>query len=175
MKQLRAGGSRAFDGAGPHFGVPTVMVHTDMFVRVVRSTVRTNGMPRMRAAFVPQSVMGKTPRELRADVDGLDPVTGRPFMQEVIEELTTPVAGEDLAGETFERTTPRFVEPDSEENLHELFLANHWTDTLPIVLPTEKRVARMLAGTSHRPDEILGACGRPATAKRGRSTWRRSR
>ena len=139
-----------------HFGVPTVMVHTDMFERVVRSTVRTNGMARMRAAFVPQPVMGKTPEELRAYVNGLDPVTRRPFMQEVIEGLTAPLLAQDIAGETFERSTPRFVEPDSEENLQQLFLANNWTDTLPIVVPTEERVARMLSATSHRPDEMVG-------------------
>ena len=32
--------------------------------------------------------MGKSPKELRAYVDGNDPVTGRPVMQEVIEGLT---------------------------------------------------------------------------------------
>ncbi len=45
----------------------------------------------------------------------------------------------------FERTTPRLVEPDTEDNLQRLFLENNWTDGLPVVLPTEKRVAAMLA------------------------------
>src|SRR4029077_4763893 len=39
---------------------------------------------------------------------------------------------------------------------------NHWTDYLPIILPTEERVSRMLAGTSHAPDEVVGRL-RPAT------------
>src|SRR3954453_11055927 len=56
----------------------------------------------------------------------------------------------------FDRTTPRLVEPDTEENLQALFLDNKWTDGLPIVLPTEKRVAAMLAATSRKPDEIVG-------------------
>src|SRR2546430_15052929 len=56
----------------------------------------------------------------------------------------------------YDRTTPRLVEPDSEENLQQQFLDNKWTDGLPIVLPTEKRVAAMLAGTSRKPDEIVG-------------------
>src|SRR5438477_7801211 len=56
----------------------------------------------------------------------------------------------------YERTTPRVVEPDSEENLQRLFLENNWTDGLPIVLPTEKRVAAMLAATSRKPDEVVG-------------------
>src|SRR5215207_5650315 len=56
----------------------------------------------------------------------------------------------------FERTTPRLVEPDTEDKLQQLFLENKWTDGLPVVLPTEKRVAAMLAGTSRKPDEIVG-------------------
>ncbi|HLQ93888.1 MAG TPA: hypothetical protein VK148_28040 [Xanthobacteraceae bacterium] len=56
----------------------------------------------------------------------------------------------------YERTTPRLVEPDTEGNLQQQFLDNKWTDGLPIVLPTEKRVAAMLAGTSRKPDEVVG-------------------
>jgi hypothetical protein len=56
----------------------------------------------------------------------------------------------------FERTTPRLVEPDTEDNLQRLFRENNWTDGLPIVLPTEKRIAAMLAHTSREPDEIVG-------------------
>jgi hypothetical protein len=143
----------SLDGA---FGVPTVMLHTATFERVVRSTARMHGMPRMRAAFVPMPVMGKTPIELRAYVDGNDPTTGRPVMQEIVDGLTRSLEAVDVAGESFERSTPRFVAPDNEQNLHELFLSNHWTDTLPIVLPTDDLVQQMLAHTSHGPDEIVG-------------------
>src|SRR6186997_2522460 len=57
---------------------------------------------------------------------------------------------------TFERTTPRELDPDTEDNLQRKFLENQWTDGLPIVLPTEKRVAAMLKATSRKPDEIVG-------------------
>jgi hypothetical protein len=56
----------------------------------------------------------------------------------------------------FERTTPRLVEPDTEENLQRKFHENGWTDYLPIVLPTERRVQEMLAYSSRKPDEIVG-------------------
>src|SRR6202163_910073 len=138
------------------YGVPTVAVHTDIFERAVRSVARVNGMPRTRAVFVPQPVMGKSARELRAYVDGNDPVTGRPFMQGVIEGLTRPFDAEDLKKVIYERTTPRLVETDTESGLNRLFLENHWTDTLPIILPTEERVAEMLAHTSHKADEVVG-------------------
>src|SRR3979411_2292872 len=131
------------------YGIPTVAIHTDIFERAGRSVGPRNGTPRTRAVFVPQPVMGKSARELRAYVDGNDPTTGRPVMQEVIEGLTRPFDAEDLKKVAYERTTPRLVEPDSDRNLHRLFLDNHWTDTLPIILPTEERVAEMLAHT-HR-------------------------
>src|SRR5687767_9759176 len=65
-------------------------------------------------------------------------------------------AGGTTGATTFERTTPRLVDPDTEDNLQRQFLENQWTDGLPIVLPTEKRVAAMLAATSRKPDEIVG-------------------
>jgi hypothetical protein len=137
-------------------GVPTVAVHTDVFARLARSVAQVNGMPTTRQAFVPQPVVGRSANELRAYIDGQDPVNGRPFMQEVIEGLTKPLGGDDLKGVSFDRATPRLLEPGTEENLRQLFLDNHWTDFLPVVLPTEERVAAMLAGTSRSPDEVVG-------------------
>jgi hypothetical protein len=138
------------------FQVPTVALHTHIFERVVRSTARFNGMPGMRTAFVPQPVMGKSAAELRAYIDGIDPVTRRPVMQEIVEGLTRPFSDDEIQKTSFERSTPRLVEPGSEEELNQVFLENNWTDMLPIVMPTEERVAAMLARTSHKPDEVVG-------------------
>jgi len=148
------------------YGIPTVAFHTHVFDRVVRSTAKVQGLALSPAVFVPQPVMGKSAAELRGYIDGRDPNTGKPVMQEVIEGLTRAPAS-DTAPEA-DRSTPRFVEPDTEENLHRLFLDNRWTDMLPIVLPTEERVAAMLAGTSRKPDEIVGRM--QATANRGQWT-----
>ena len=138
------------------FQVPTVALHTDIFEKVVRSVSRFNGMPGMRYAFVPQPVMGKTAAQLRAYIDGVDPINKLPFMQMVVEGLTRPFAEDELQKSVYERSTPRLVEPGCEDDLQQLFLDNDWTDKLPIVLPTEERVRRMLAGTSHKPDEVVG-------------------
>ncbi len=138
------------------YGVPTVAVHTAVFQWVVRSVARANGMPHMRQVFVPQPVIGKSPSELRAYVDGNDPITGRPVMREVIEGLTAPFGEGELKETIFERSTPRWVEPASDEELNRLFQENHWTDQLPIILPTEERVAAMVAHTSRKPDEVVG-------------------
>jgi hypothetical protein len=131
-------------------------VHTHVFARLARSVARANGMPTTRQAFVPQPVVGRSTEELRAYVDGEDPVNGGPFMQQVIEGLTHPLQDDDLNGMSFDRSAPRLLDADTEDNLQQLFVEERWSDFLPIVLPTEERVAAMLAGTSRKPDEIVG-------------------
>jgi hypothetical protein len=142
-------------------GVPSVAVHTHVFARLAKVTAHAYGMPKARQAFVPQPVVDRSPEDLRGYIEGTDPISKRPFMQEVLEGLTRPLDEDDLKGVTFERTTPRTVAPDTEDNLRALFIQNNWTDNLPIILPTEEKVAAMLKGTSHKPDEVVGRL-RPA-------------
>ena len=89
------------------YGVPTVAMHTDKFDRVVRSVAAVNGMSALRQVFVPQPIMGKTAAQLRAYVDGRDPLTGRPVMQEVVEGRTRPFDAAELGQMIFDRSTPR--------------------------------------------------------------------
>jgi hypothetical protein len=137
-------------------GLPTVSVHTHVFARLVRSVARANGMPTARQVFVPQPIVDRNAEQLRAYIEGVDPVSGRPFVQGLIDGLTQPLTAEDLAGETFERSTPRLLEPDTEDNLRQRFIDNRWTDNLPIILPTEARVTAMLDGTSLEADHVVG-------------------
>ena len=142
-------------------GVPSVAVHTHVFARLARATAHAYGMPKARQAFVPQPVVDRSPADLRGYIEGADPISKRPFMQEVLEGLTRPLDEDDLKGVTFERSTPRLVAPDTEDNLQRLFIENRWTDNLPVILPTEERVAAMLERTSHPPDKVVGRL-RPA-------------
>jgi hypothetical protein len=99
-------------------------------------------------------VWGKTAEQLRKDVvEGTDPVTSKPVMQEVVAELTTPVSDEDKTTRTIQQSAgPDHFGPDTEENLQKLFREKGMTDYLPIVLPTEEKVDAMLKATSHKPD-----------------------
>jgi hypothetical protein len=74
------------------YGVPAVALHTDKFDKVVKSVTKMGGLPGAPSVFVPQPVMGKSAAELRAYVDGKDPITGRPVMQEIVEALTTALS-----------------------------------------------------------------------------------
>lgn len=46
--------------------------------------------------------------------------------------------------------------PDSLEEINEYYYRQGWTDGLPIIPPTEARVAKMLSGTPRKPQEVLG-------------------
>ena len=137
-------------------GVPAVALHTEKFDRVAKSVAKMGGLPQLPLVFVPQPVMGKTADELRAYVDGTDPITGQGVMAEIIRGLTE--APEiDMSKIRFDRSTPREVDFDgTEEELQTAFLERRWTDMLPIVIPTDARVEAMLRGTSRRPDEVVG-------------------
>ncbi|HTU11555.1 MAG TPA: UGSC family (seleno)protein [Allosphingosinicella sp.] len=147
------------------FGVPTVTLHTSKFDKVVRSVLRMAGLPGVPTVFVPQPVMGRSPAELRAYVDGEDPVAGGLVMQHVLEGLTGSPGEATGSSGGQARATPRHVSAASEEELHDLFLSRNWTDKLPIVLPTEERVAAMLAGTRRGRHEMVGSM--QATLNRG--------
>ncbi len=113
-------------------------------------------MPNERFTFVPHPIAGTSAAVCRKYLEGNDPATGKAVLQEIIAALTAPLSSEDNKTGIIERPTPRLVEPDTVDNLHSLFLENGWTDGLPIVLPTETRVAQMLEGTSHGADEEVG-------------------
>jgi hypothetical protein len=113
-------------------------------------------MKNMRFTFVPHPITGTSAAVCRKYLQGNDPVTGKPVIEEIIAALTVPLTAEDKKTGFIERPTPRLASPGTEDKLHRLFLENGWTDGLPIVLPTEARVAEMLKGTSHNADEIVG-------------------
>jgi hypothetical protein len=74
------------------YGVPTVALHTEKFDKVVKSVTKMGGLADAPTVYVPMPVMGKSADELRAYVNGLDPITGRPVMLEVVEALTTQLS-----------------------------------------------------------------------------------
>jgi hypothetical protein len=136
--------------------VPTAPIATARFADFVERDSRNHGM-NLRFSFPPYPVVGMTRETLRKYVEGNDPVTGKPLMREVVDALTKPLTEQEKTPvriHTSERS--RLLNSNSDDNLQRLFLENGWTDGLPIVIPTEERVAEMLTGTSHAPEEIVG-------------------
>ena len=111
----------------------------------------------MRTQYFRGPVWGKTNEQLRKQIiEGNNPITGKPIMQEIVAKLTSPLTAEEKKLGEAKRDVGPATYTDTEENLHKLFLEKRYTDYLPVVLPTRERVDAMLAQTSHSPDAILG-------------------
>ncbi len=113
-------------------------------------------MSSLRVTYVPHPVAYRPPEECREKLLGKNPVSGRQVIEEIIDGLTRPLTEEEKNTGLIERPRERILGPDTPENLYNLFLNNGWTSYMPIVLPTEERVAAMLKGTSRKPDEKVG-------------------
>ena len=114
------------------------------------------GMP-IRYVGVPFPFSGQPRSVLKGYVEGKDTVSGKPMMQAIIDGLTKPLTDEEkMSGVPAEsQPEPRMLAADTEDNLQRLFKDRCWTDFNPVVIPTEERVAAMLKGTSHKPDEVI--------------------
>jgi hypothetical protein len=108
--------------------------------------------------YTPHPVIGMSPEALDRYIVGNDPDTGKPIIEEIIDVLTKPIKETKITDAPQAiKTSPaeRFLKPDTEDNLQRLFYEKGWTDGLPVILPTEERVKKMLAGTCAAPDDIV--------------------
>ena len=122
-----------------------------------RTNAKKQGMPNARLVFVPHPVYGKTSAQHQAYVVGKDLATGKQVIQEIVDALIQPLTDDDQkTGFVEVKPRPRLIGPQTPDNLQRMFMASGWTDYLPIILPTEKKVSDMLKGTSHAPDEVVG-------------------
>jgi len=108
--------------------------------------------------FTPHPVIGLSPEALDKYITGADPATGKPVIDEIIDTLTKPQAGgkQTQSGEAV-KSEPgsKILGPGTEEDLQKMFYEKGWTDGLPIILPTEERVQKMLTGTGAAPDDVV--------------------
>jgi hypothetical protein len=123
----------------------------------VTATAFKKGIPNMRMVYVPHPVTDRPAALCRKYLEGKDPISSRLILDEITAGLSMPLSEEDKQ-EGFLPRPPRtrLLAPDTADNLEKYFYDNDFTDGLPVVLPTEKRVAEMLQATSRKPDEIVG-------------------
>src|SRR5579872_683010 len=99
-------------------GIPSVPIITRAYVDLAKSTAAQRGMPTLRIVYTPHPVWGKTTEQLKEMVNGPDPVTGKPMMEEIIADLTTPLTPEDEKSGLLPATLgPATFGPDTSENL----------------------------------------------------------
>lgn len=140
------------------YGIPTVSLAGSNVVSfgIGANFTYNTGMP-LRYVGVPFPFSGQPRSVLKAYVEGKDTVSGKPMMQAIVDGLRKPLTdAEKMSGAPGESMPePRLLAADTADNLQRLFKERCWTDYHPVIIPTQERVAAMLKGTSHRPDEIV--------------------
>ena len=137
--------------------MPTMSIVTEAFVPLATSTAFKKGIPNLHITYVPHPITDRPAEECDRYLKGMDPVSNNPVLEQIVGGLADKLSKEDMQGGFIERETrTRFLTEDTARNLERMFHDNMWTDGMPIVMPTEERVAEMLTGTSHDPDEIVG-------------------
>jgi hypothetical protein len=113
-------------------------------------------MPNLRVTYLISPVWGKTAEQMRKDIVSKSPVSGKVVMEEIVGNLTKPLTAEEKKKGTVKQSAGPDRFTDTPDNLQRMFMERRMTDYMPIILPTEERVANMLKGTSHSPDEVVG-------------------
>jgi hypothetical protein len=126
-------------------GIPGVYVLSETFEKAVQTTCEKEGMPMLRRVVTPMPAWGEKAFSRIEEI-----------LNEIIAQLTTPLTeDEKKTGSSVPERPPRIAKKGTLKDVQHYFEDQKWTDGLPIMPPTEKSVARMLAGTSHAPDEIV--------------------
>jgi hypothetical protein len=147
-------------------GIPAAPLVTQRFQDLAEKTASGLGMPREQVVYIPHPVSNKPAAECRKFLEGDDPVTGKPVVDEIVAALSAPLTEEDKKTGFVEQPRERLLKPDTADNLKRRLLEDGMTDGLPITLPTEEKVAEMLKGTSRKPEEVVGQM-RPSLAQKG--------
>ena len=157
-------------------GIPTVLLGYTEETGKVRHDAVLNGLPELRYVEASRSSLGGV-----SEAELVMPL--------LLDGLTRPLTDKEKESGHWMPTEPRILfegtleEAEEFYNQYELIPGLNdtpfckYTDGLPVVIPTEERVEKMLKGTSHRPDEIISyqrdmemrmpGMGRGMTRKKG--------
>lgn len=133
-------------------GVPTVGITAAHFVADARRSADGFGLASQALAVIPEPLTNQTPDEVRATIDK--------HFEEIVKGLTQVQIAPQLESEikflpdtwlTFEGAD----ELDALDRMNSTFIDYAWSDGLPLLAPTEERLARMLKGTHRDPEEVV--------------------
>jgi hypothetical protein len=135
-------------------GIPAVLESWDWDIlrAVSERTFLLEGVPALREVFTTPDPFLESATE---------------FIPQFIDALTRPLTEEEKkSGYHKPPKSPRIAMTGTYDEVQEYFQGDlsrsagaaprcNWTDGLPITPPTEEKVAEMLKGTSHAPDEVI--------------------
>ncbi|MDE5637292.1 MAG: hypothetical protein K2I43_04640 [Alistipes sp.] len=137
--------------AAEYLGIPAVTIAAPGFVEQVVATAVNNGVPAPRVAVYPGAFASHTREELLDN-------TRNVLWPQIVEALTRPISDSerasaaeqvaaDIRGTAFSGTI---------DEINAYFTEQRWSDGLPIVPPTEERVAEFLKYTDCAWDDAVG-------------------
>ena len=134
-------------------GIPTVIVDFEDQANMVKEEALGSGVPMIRSLHASRTLPGPE------DVDN--------WLNDALNALVEPLTEVEQESGFHNPQQPRILFEGTLEEAEEFYMQEKWvphpvnapisvyTDGWPIVVPTEERVAEMLKGTSHRPEEVL--------------------
>lgn len=127
-------------------GFPTSSLCCEGFLEQARTTAAGLAYPNLRVACVPGHVDIQTPEELRENI-----------LKVTFDAVVANLTGEAGAAAPVKEPEPREIVCEGTfEEVNRLFLANGWSDGLPVVPPTLEKISEFLAFTDRDPAEVLG-------------------
>jgi hypothetical protein len=76
-------------------------------------------------------------------------------MPQIVEGLTKPLTQEEKSPKIKNTRLPKIAFKGTLEEVNRHYYSNGWTDGLPIIPPTEAKVAEMMTGTDLPPDHVV--------------------
>ena len=125
--------------------MPVAVLGTDAFVSLGEAAARALGMPHLQLTTVPHPIGGIDPKVVRAKAETI--------VDRVIAALTRDPAAPAAAPAT--ETAAVVAAPADLDAFQEFAVAEGWSDGLPVLPPTEERVARLLGRLVPRRDEVV--------------------
>jgi hypothetical protein len=150
-------------------GTPAVPVLSPYLVESAKDAAFELGWPHPRFVSLSEPDALRGEKAVRRIINGKDAVSGGSLMQAIVDALTKPLTDD-------EKKTGKLTHPIESrvlrvtgtfDELQRYFLENRMTDGLPVVVPTEEKVKRMLTGTGHRPDEVVAGAFRMGITENG--------
>lgn len=124
-------------------GVPGAVIIYETLLDSAQLTYEKIGMP-IRTVTVPYPPDKIPDRQMKE------------IMDKVVNALLSPLTEtEKMTGSYSPAKPPKIAVEGTSDHILKYFHDREWTDGLPIIIPTEEKVAEMLKGTSQKPDKVV--------------------
>jgi len=127
-------------------GIPSVVIANSGFATLGRITARAQGVDGLRIAEYPGALGIDDPRKIEENIENT-------LFNNIVDGLTRQTAGSAAAANESKWNPREVVFTGSPEHVNRFFREHDWTDGLPIVAPTTRRVEEFLRYVDCAPDE----------------------